>query len=745
MQQQRGTTNTWLDVATVPTTTKVDSPAALPSRTTTANDDENACVPKLFLSSLSSSSAPVAETRTTGRLPYDLWTEPTLFSPNRAARAVEFWSNLKTVVTAMELSTGAVFTPHAFVQDGIQAGCHEVPKIFDNDDDENDDDMDDNTNDDPNKDDSSDTNNQDNHHYDDGDGEHPCYNMCTHHGRYCAADPDGNLHSGLSGQDIVKESLRRLCIWRTLKEQQEQQQYHDDNDDNNNADHHKRDHHHTHREPFYAKWFAYVAEFQRHCYNSQDPAHTTTSRNHNRSDDSKNDDSKNDDAAAYNDEWAHHFRNPVCRQQVYDIVGIDDDMSAQIEDDCMQVDNNLETIDGEDRPSPLLEYELHLATQRAIYMDPTVQVTLPMSPHKTLNTENGHNQHQMSTTTATPKVENNTKANNDKENQDKDDKDKNKYNKDKEGDKNDSGGSKNDKKSAAEPHYQSLFGSDVTPQAIFSMLCSVSSSSSSSSFSSLLPPPRICQACQTCPHLMQCLESNGHMCHESIDKHHHQQHYSWRSTLFFWCLVVTISLFMVLRERSRRSRFPYSIAGPYHRDLNNLSESSSYHSHIVMASQQHESHHTLQLEENGDCEEPEAQYRQPLLQPQFPRFSNNTNINNNNPKQNDNQDNDHTHNSHEDSSSSSSSHRDSNTTLPNFLLTPTSTTDTTIPTSPFLSPRLMIDVEEGQGQSHDIPGQQDHDAMVVVLEDDESDDDDVANAPTSATTCSMIKKPVMDE
>ncbi|KAL7562930.1 hypothetical protein ACA910_019478 [Epithemia clementina (nom. ined.)] len=41
----------------------------------------------------------------------------------------------------------------------------------------------------------------------------PCYNLCTNGGRYCAGDPDGALEGGLSGADVVTESLRQLCIW----------------------------------------------------------------------------------------------------------------------------------------------------------------------------------------------------------------------------------------------------------------------------------------------------------------------------------------------------------------------------------------------------------------------------------------------------------------------------------------------------------------------------------------------------
>jgi len=45
------------------------------------------------------------------------------------------------------------------------------------------------------------------------EGANLCYNLCTNSGRYCALDPDEDLDSGISGADVVTESLRRICIW----------------------------------------------------------------------------------------------------------------------------------------------------------------------------------------------------------------------------------------------------------------------------------------------------------------------------------------------------------------------------------------------------------------------------------------------------------------------------------------------------------------------------------------------------
>ncbi|CAM9354352.1 unnamed protein product, partial [Discosporangium mesarthrocarpum] len=40
-----------------------------------------------------------------------------------------------------------------------------------------------------------------------------CGNLCTNEGRYCMTDPDFDTKSGISGQDVVTESLRQKCIW----------------------------------------------------------------------------------------------------------------------------------------------------------------------------------------------------------------------------------------------------------------------------------------------------------------------------------------------------------------------------------------------------------------------------------------------------------------------------------------------------------------------------------------------------
>jgi hypothetical protein len=62
-------------------------------------------------------------------------------------------------------------------------------------------------------------------HPDDGDGTETqtatdastgitvCDDMCTNKGRYCAQDPESSPSQGVSGASVVRESLRRMCIW----------------------------------------------------------------------------------------------------------------------------------------------------------------------------------------------------------------------------------------------------------------------------------------------------------------------------------------------------------------------------------------------------------------------------------------------------------------------------------------------------------------------------------------------------
>ena len=40
-----------------------------------------------------------------------------------------------------------------------------------------------------------------------------CLDQCTNNGRYCAEDPEKTLGEGVSGANLVEESLRRMCIW----------------------------------------------------------------------------------------------------------------------------------------------------------------------------------------------------------------------------------------------------------------------------------------------------------------------------------------------------------------------------------------------------------------------------------------------------------------------------------------------------------------------------------------------------
>lgn len=98
------------------------------------------------------------------RVEYELWTTPT----DQISR--DFQNDFKEAAVA--LGKRAYFTPQMYIYDGIRSGCQGI------------------------------------------DGENDCYNLCTNNGRYCATDPDNDLDRGISGADVVQESLRRMCIWQ---------------------------------------------------------------------------------------------------------------------------------------------------------------------------------------------------------------------------------------------------------------------------------------------------------------------------------------------------------------------------------------------------------------------------------------------------------------------------------------------------------------------------------------------------
>eukprot|EP00553_Chaetoceros_curvisetus_P011346 CAMPEP_0204636690 /NCGR_PEP_ID=MMETSP0717-20131115/34611_1 /ASSEMBLY_ACC=CAM_ASM_000666 /TAXON_ID=230516 /ORGANISM="Chaetoceros curvisetus" /LENGTH=144 /DNA_ID=CAMNT_0051655821 /DNA_START=261 /DNA_END=693 /DNA_ORIENTATION=- len=96
-------------------------------------------------------------------LEWGLWTSPTDYV------STEFKHEFKSAIEA--LGERASFTPHMHIYDGLKAECR------------------------------------------DSQGNNQCFNLCTNNEHYCAADPDNDLEFGISGADVVTESMRRLCIW----------------------------------------------------------------------------------------------------------------------------------------------------------------------------------------------------------------------------------------------------------------------------------------------------------------------------------------------------------------------------------------------------------------------------------------------------------------------------------------------------------------------------------------------------
>jgi len=96
---------------------------------------------------------------------YELWTTP--------ADTTSEDLQLSFREAALALGDHSQFTPHMFIYDGHLAGCISRKT-----------------------------------------GKNTCQNLCTNNGRYCATDPGTDMSKGVSGADVVTESLRRLCIWQ---------------------------------------------------------------------------------------------------------------------------------------------------------------------------------------------------------------------------------------------------------------------------------------------------------------------------------------------------------------------------------------------------------------------------------------------------------------------------------------------------------------------------------------------------
>lgn len=97
------------------------------------------------------------------KVDYELWTVP---SEDVSKPFQKEWKDI-----AVSLGDHSKFTPHQYIYDGVKSRCHGA------------------------------------------DGKNLCLNLCTNYGRYCATDPDNDLEHGISGAEVVTESLRRICVW----------------------------------------------------------------------------------------------------------------------------------------------------------------------------------------------------------------------------------------------------------------------------------------------------------------------------------------------------------------------------------------------------------------------------------------------------------------------------------------------------------------------------------------------------
>ena len=102
--------------------------------------------------------------RPDARVEYSLWTTP------KEPISQPFQKEFRPVAEA--LGEHAQFTPHMYIYDGVASGCQSL------------------------------------------EGKNMCFSLCTNEGRYCTTDPDDDLEKGISGADVIKESIRRICIWQ---------------------------------------------------------------------------------------------------------------------------------------------------------------------------------------------------------------------------------------------------------------------------------------------------------------------------------------------------------------------------------------------------------------------------------------------------------------------------------------------------------------------------------------------------
>ncbi len=105
-------------------------------------------------------SLPHPDTKVT----YELWTVP---SEDVSKEFQKHWKDI-----AVKMGKKLYFTPRQYIYDGVKSRCQT------------------------------------------SNGQNICLNLCTNNGKYCATDPDNDLEHGITGAEVVKEALRRLCVWK---------------------------------------------------------------------------------------------------------------------------------------------------------------------------------------------------------------------------------------------------------------------------------------------------------------------------------------------------------------------------------------------------------------------------------------------------------------------------------------------------------------------------------------------------
>ena len=208
------------------------------------------------------------------------------------------------------------FTPHMHLMDGTESGCLGQPLLLPTT---------------PTQ--ITKQGSNDNNINNSSEWEHlPCFNLCTNRGRYCAADPDG-MDGGVSGADVVTESLRELCIWDYYTRYMVEESSSSSSLRSGGSSSSSSSEQESYR--FSSLWWQYLIEFHQTCVTTNNMSSWPNNKN-------------------------------ACVDQVYQKLGL----SKDVIDRCMRDSGDLTSNHMNNK----LDMELQIQKKEYIYMLPTLRI-----------------------------------------------------------------------------------------------------------------------------------------------------------------------------------------------------------------------------------------------------------------------------------------------------------------------------------------------------------------------------------